>query len=163
MAKPVSAAIVLSVLTIAATGRAAEENLEFKFVVKPLDVKMLEAPNLPGQTITTMKAFASAFFTDGRIAAKDFIVTQDYNKGAGPFFGYSTYKFDDGSSIIARFEGSSKGPGSPLHGEYTILSGTGKYASAKGKGSFDALPAKFDGAFLYAGRFQITTNAAGAQ
>ena len=48
MLKLSSAAMILSLL--ASTGAyAAEENLEFKLVVKPLEVKMLEAPNIPGQ------------------------------------------------------------------------------------------------------------------
>lgn len=154
--------IVLSVLA-SVSAHAAEENLEFKLVTKPLDVKMLEAPSIPGQSVMTMKAFGVAHFKDGRVAAKDFIYTQDVSKGAGLFFGYSTYTFEDGSSLVARFEGKLE-PGKPMHGDYTVLSGTGKYAGAKGKGTFDAAPADWKGAaHLYDGKFQISTDTTKSQ
>ena len=162
MLKQSSAAIALSLVAVTG-GYAAEENLEFKLVVRPLEVKMVEAPNIPGQHVMTMKAFGVAYFKDGRVAAKDFIHSEDYNQGIGPFFGYSTYMFEDGSSIIARYEGQSKGPNAPFHGEYTVISGTGKYAGAKGKGSFDGVPTKWKDANLLDGRFQITTDATKSQ
>ena len=162
MLKQSSAAMVLAL--IAATGgHAAEENLEFKLVVKPIEVKKVEAPNIPGQHVMTMKAFGVAYFKDGRVAAKDFIHSEDYKEGIGPFFGYSTYTFEDGSSIIARYEGESKGPNAPFHGEYTVISGTGKYAGAKGTGSFDGVPTKWKDANLLDGKFKITTEATKAQ
>jgi hypothetical protein len=162
MLKQSSAAIVLSMLA-ATGGYAAEENLEFKLVVKPLEVKKVEAPNIPGRHVMTMKAFGVAYFKDGRVAAKDFIHTEDYKQGIGPFFGYSTYTFEDGSSIIARYEGENKGPDAPFHGDYTVISGTGKYAGATGTGSFDGVPTKWKDANLLDGKFKITTDAAKAQ
>jgi len=154
--------IVLSMFACV-SAQAAEENLEFKLVTKSLDVKMLEAPNIPGQHVMSMKAFGVAYFKDGRVAAKDFVYSQDLMKGTGPFYGYSTYTFEDGSSIIARFDGKYEA-GKPQHGDYTVLSGTGKYAGAKGKGSFDALPAEWKGAaLLFDGKFQITTDTTKAQ
>ena len=58
-------------------------------------------------------------------------------KGSGPLRGYSTYTFDDGSSITASFTGEVTEGLS--HGLYTILSGTGAYANATGAGSFDGI------------------------
>ena len=104
-----------------------------------------------------------AYFKDGRVAAKDFIHSEDYKQGIGPFFGYSTYTFEDGSSIIARYEGQSKGADAPFHGEYTVISGTGKYAGATGTGSFDGVPTKWKGANLLDGKFKITTDTMKAQ
>ena len=76
--------------------------------------------------------------------------------GPGPFFGCSAYQFKDGSSIIARFAGTARA-GQPTHGEYTVISGTGAYAGAKGTGSFDGVPTKLTGANLLNGKFTITT------
>ncbi len=135
---------------------AGEHVLEFKLVVKPIDVKTLEAPNIEGQSVTLMKAHGTAFFKDGRVASKEFIQSSDYNKGSGPFFGYSTYQFEDGSSITARYAGTNRA-GQPIHGEYTVVSGTGAYAGAKGTGVFDGVPSKFTGAFLLNGKFTIST------
>ena len=58
--------------------------------------------------MSTSNAFGVAFFKDGRVAAKDFVVSTDLRKGSGPIRGYSTYTFDDGSSITASFTGEFK-------------------------------------------------------
>jgi hypothetical protein len=158
MSKHKSTAVVLAVLafTLGQQAAAGEHNLEFKLVVKPVEVKSLEAPNVEGQTVALMKMHGVAFFKDGRVASKDFIYNSDFNKGSGPFFGYSTYQFEDGSSITARFAGTQRA-GQPVHGEYTVVSGSGIYAGAKGSGAFDGVPHKLTGANLLSGKLSITT------
>ena len=158
MSKQTPLAVVLTVLACALgqPATAGEQVLEFKLVVKPIDVKNLEAPNIDGQVVLLMKMHGVAFFKDGRVASKDFIFSSDYNKGSGPFFGYSTYQFEDGSSITARFAGTQRA-GQLTHGEYTVVSGTGAYAGAKGTGSFDGVAHKLTGANLLNGKFTITT------
>jgi hypothetical protein len=134
---------------------AGEQVLEFKLVTKLLDPKVVQAANIDGQTMSTGNAFGVAFFKDGRVAAKDFIVSSDLRKGSGPIRGYSTYTFENGSSITASFTGEFKE--GRAHGVYTIVSGTGSYANATGTGSFDGIPAGFKGANLYDGKFDIKT------
>jgi hypothetical protein len=149
------ATVALSLLTCAPVF-AAEENLEFKLVTMPAVVNKLDAPNIPGQSIFANEMKGAAFFKDGRVAAKNFIAVLDLVKGSGTVFGYSTYQFEDGSSLIARFDIKAVA-GEPFHGEYKILSGTGKYKGVQGTGMFDGVPHKFDGAFLYDGSFKLTT------
>jgi len=158
MSKNTPAAVVLALFgfTLGQEVVAGEHNLEFKLVVMPVEVKSLDVPNIEGQNVALMKMHGVAFFKDGRVASKNFVFNVDYNKGAGPFFGYSTYQFEDGSSITARFAGTQR-TGQPVHGEYTVLSGTGTYAGAKGTGTFDAVPHKLTGANLLSGKFSITT------
>lgn len=148
----IGAAALVATSSIALAG---EQHLEFKLVTKQLEPKILEAANIEGQTIMASKSFGVAFFKDGRVAAKDFIVSAELLKGSGPVRGYSTYTFDDGSSITASFVGEFKD--GRAHGDYTILSGTGVYANATGTGSFDGVPAGFKGASLYDGKFDVKT------
>jgi hypothetical protein len=63
---------------------AGEQILEFKFVIKLLDPKVLEAANIDGQTMIASKGFGVAYFKDGRVAINDFIITYDLLKGSGP-------------------------------------------------------------------------------
>ena len=129
----------------ASTALAGERVLEFKLVTKPIDIKVTEAPNIEGQSVASGKYFGVAIFKDGRIGVKEFISTYDFLKGSGPFFGYSTYTFEDGS-ITARYTGTAKD--GKATGEYTILSGTGAYANATGTGTIESAPNPFKGVNL---------------
>jgi hypothetical protein len=153
-----STAVVLAVLalTLGQQAAAAEHNLEFRLVTKPIEVKSLEASNMEGQTVSLLKMHGVAFFKDSRVASKDFIYNSDFTKGSGPFFGYSTYQFEDGSTVTARFAGTQRA-GQPIHGEYTVVSGSGVCAGAKGSGSFDGVAHKLTGASLLSGKFSIST------
>jgi hypothetical protein len=134
---------------------AGEQELEFKFVTAPADVKTVEAPGIEGQTLSAGQYFGVAYFKDGRIAVKNFAGAADLRKGSGSIHGYSTYTFEDGSSITASYVGEMKA--GVRTGTYTIVSGTGSYANSTGTGSFSSVPTAFKGAVLFNGKFTVTT------
>ena len=152
-----SLAVFLSgaALVIAApTALAGEQVLEFRLVTKPIDVKVIEAANVEGQKVVSGKFFGVAVFKDGRIGVKEFVHSADMLKGSGPFYGYSTYTFEDGS-ITARYAGSTKD--GRLKGEYAILSGTGVYANATGTGGFESAPTPMKGVNLFDVKLVVKT------
>ncbi len=148
--------VLVSFLLASYVAMAGEKTLEFQLVTKQIDPRTIEAPNVENQAITQTRAFGVGVFKDGRIAIKDYVVVLDFNKGAGPSFGYSTYTFDDGSSITARFSGE-RTPSQVVHGDYKILSGTGAYAGATGTGTFDSVPTQFKNVGLFKVKLKITT------
>lgn len=149
----------LLALLLAATSifsHAAEQVLDFTLVTKRIEGTVQEPKNVEGQNVGLIKAFGVASFANGKTAVKEFVHGWDFNKGTGPFFGYSTYTFEDGSAITVKYTGNMA-PGKPMRGDYTILSGTGAYAGATGTGYFQAAAHKFsDGAF-YTGQLTVRT------
>jgi hypothetical protein len=109
---------LLASIALPVVAHAGEQALDFKFVVMPTDLKVVQAPNVDGQILSAGKYFGVAFFKDGRVAVKDFISTGDLKNGLGPVRGYSTYTFEDGSSINASYIGEFKETGA--HGDYTL-------------------------------------------
>jgi hypothetical protein len=139
---------------VASNALAGEQVLEFKLVTKPIDYKITEAANIEGQTVASGKLFGVAVFKDGRIGVKEFVNSADMLKGSGPFYGYSTYTFEDGS-ITARYAGAVKDGQSK--GEYTILSGTGAYANATGTGTIESAKSPFKGVNLLSIKLVVKT------
>jgi hypothetical protein len=70
----IGAACLIAASTAAVAG---EQVLEFKLVTRAIDPKVVQAANIEGQTMSTSNAFGVAFFKDGRVAAKDFVVSTD--------------------------------------------------------------------------------------
>ncbi len=147
---------LLSACCLSASAFAGTENLEFQLVTRAMDVKTEKVASVEGQMVGMGRYAGTAFFKDGRVANKEFIFNFDFNKGSGPFFGYSTYTFADGSALVMRFDGNSKA-GQPMEGAYTILSGSGIYAGASGSGSFKSSKDAWKSANLYTGNLKITT------
>ena len=88
-------------------GLASAEPLELKFrlVVKTYGMEVTELASLPGHTIGSGPAAGVAVFDDGRIAYKDFVITTNGTADTGDYQGYSTYTFENGDSITAKFTG----------------------------------------------------------
>jgi hypothetical protein len=122
----------------------AEKTLEFQLVTKVMDPRKIDVPNMEGQSITQGTAFGVAVFNDGKIAIKDFVFVADRSKDSMSQSGYSTYTFEDGSTLTLSWTAAAK-PGQPYHGEYKVLSGTGVYAGATGSGTFDPVDSKLKG------------------
>ncbi len=156
LATRLASALALVVSAASPPALAGEQELAFRLVTRPIDVKTEKFAEIDGQAVSAGRYAGTAVFEDGRIADKEFIFSFDFRKGAGPFYGYSTYTFTDGSSLVMRFEGMLE-PGKPMIGRYTILSGTGIYQGASGTGQFEKVDEPWEKANLFKGALKITT------
>ena len=63
----------------------------------------------------------------------------DYTNGTGPFFGFVTFTWPDGSILSTTMDGGAQ-PASDgatsFAASLTVIGGTGRYANATGSGSF---------------------------
>lgn len=139
-----------------ASAGAGEQVLAYTLVTRAMDVKTEKVAAVDGLAVSAGRYAGTAIFEDGRIANKEFTFSYDFRKGAGPFYGYSTYTFVDGSALVLRFEGVLE-PGKPLLGRYTVLSGSGAYAGATGTGYFEKVDDPWENANLFRGSLQIRT------
>jgi len=151
-------ALLLSSAVVSAPAlcQAGEQELAFQLVTRAMDVKTEKIAEIDGQAVSTGRYAGTAVFADGRIANKEFTFSFDFRKGAGPFYGYSTYTFVDGSSLVMRFQGTLEA-GKSMRGQYTVLSGTGIYQGASGSGYFEKVDDPWEKANLYKGGLKIST------
>jgi hypothetical protein len=148
-AASLGAAVVLG----STAASAEEQTLKFRLLTRSVQEAAFEQGDVPGQFVSASEQVGVAIFEDGRIAYKEFVNTTDGTADAGTFLGYSTYTFENGDSITARFTGawSANGEG----GDYEVLSGTGAYSGVTGTGRFDAVGESWDKANLYEGSFTL--------
>ena len=122
--KPLLLAIPVVVASLFGPAQAEEQVIKMKLVTKMLQ------PSGDG-----FQVFGVTFQENGTIGTKDFFVKPSGNKDE--YVGLSTYTFEDGT-ITAAFRGWPE-KGHEV-GVYTIQTGTGRYAGAKGGGGFEGQP-----------------------
>jgi hypothetical protein len=135
-----SITIFLAVLAfVGLTARTASaEDLEFREVVHITSLQAQEIGDVDGHVIAPVRTSGIASFQDGSTAAAGFVAQLDLVKGAGTIATISSLTFDDGSVLWYRTAGSVAPEGSRtlFKGTITVTGGKGRFANAKGEGSF---------------------------
>jgi hypothetical protein len=128
------------------TAAAEGQTLRFKLVTQQVGVPS-ELPEIGGHKVSVGQYMGVATFEDGRIAYKRFVDMSDDTAEAGSFKGYSTYTFVNGDALTLTYTGTWDSNGT--RGDYTVISGTGKFVGVTGTGSFKSLKEPWDSASLY--------------
>jgi hypothetical protein len=145
---------VLAVLLgTAPAAQAGEQTLKFRMILADTEAHVFQATGVKGAEVSAHDAIGLAVFDDGRIAFKKFVYLDDSTEVAGGGSGYSTYTFENGDSLTAKFTYDWSPAG--LKGVYDVVSGTGAYAGATGTGSFESVSVPWEGATLEAGSLTI--------
>jgi len=146
-------AVTFGLIFHAHTAVAEGQTLRAKLVTQQVGVPS-ELPEIGGHKVFVGQFMGVATFEDGRIAYKRFVVMSDDTAEAGSLKGYSTYTFVDGDALTLSFTGSWDGNG--MRGDYTVISGTGKFVGVTGTGSFKTLKEPWDDARLWDVSLKLT-------
>ncbi len=92
-------------------------------------------PELDGHSVGTSRQRGFAFFDDGDVAR----ATASLAFQGGPeqlsYRGYAQYRFDDGSTKTAYFDGGGE-PAGEQTGTFRYVDGTGRFQGIEGEGTF---------------------------
>ena len=123
---------------------AAEETLECRlYMSRATEITDRVEPTFSPVVLGTLRRSAACVFADGRVAEKQFVeISAERDGGAtGTDVGYSVYGFENGDTLMARFEGGWGADG--YSGEYEILSGTGRFEGASGDGTITGVASEW--------------------
>jgi len=122
----------------------AADMTEGRSVYHTLKAELKEVGDVPGHMVGEVHAAGLGFFTkgpaSGQIATRMSTAQVDTVKGKGTFTNRIVYTFRDGSTLIHQATGTATpidgGKRVVFEGTYEAISGTGKFAGVKGKGTF---------------------------
>ena len=137
----------------AGVASAEEQTLRFKLVVSFTSNAEMQLASVPDRALAAHEAVGVAYFEDGRVAFKQFVISTAGGAEDGSYLGLSTYTFENGDLLALKFTGgwTAEGQG----GDYEVLSGTGAYEGATGTGRFDSLEDAWADADLLEGSFTL--------
>jgi hypothetical protein len=132
----------MTVLLVPIT-QAAEETAG-RAVYHTIKAETMEVGDVPGHMIGVYQQAGLGFFTkgpaSGQIATRASTAYVDTVKGKGTAINYIVYTFRDGSTVVHKATGTitpvDGGKTGAFEGTYEVAGGTGKFAGAKGKGTF---------------------------
>jgi len=118
---------------------AKAEDVEYQVIDYLVRVDFIPIPDVDKHAVGTYERRGVAIYKDGQTAAYHSEGTWDFVDSNGPFTGYTTLTYKDGSTAMIKYSGNmtkepEKLPKYTGKGEYT--KGTGKYEGIKGTVSF---------------------------
>ncbi len=135
----VMAVIILGVFTAMSVAAAERVSEKYRIVYHFFKVERIEVGDLPGHVIGVADGRGLISFDTGEVATQLIKLLFDYTNGSGPNQSYSVTTFEDGSTSIAKSQGTTTAlPSgvSTFKGAYTYIKGTGRFEGIKGTGSF---------------------------
>jgi len=133
--------VAASTLIFSGIGPASAETLKWKLGYHLTKVETSEVGDAAGHMVVLARGSGVAFFDGGDVAGATLSITADYVNGAGPHDAYVLHTFDDGSTILVRFQGTTTpDPAtktSAIKGKFTFAKGSGRFAGISGGGDYD--------------------------
>ena len=119
---------------------AGAETLKWRQVMFNTKVEVLPIGDVPDHIIALYDQTGLASFDTGEVASVASKGTLDYIKASGIHRGYIIFTFEDGSTITAKGQGTTRtDPGaksSRFEATWTCIQGTGRWAGIQGGGTY---------------------------
>jgi hypothetical protein len=133
-------ALVLSVTFGLFATQGMAETVKWTVTSSLVNVGLAPVPDVKGHLVGLFERRGVAVYENGDVAAYHSLGTFDFINSNGPFQGYTNLTFQDGSTIMVKFEGTmKKAEGQKLAeflGQGKYIKGTGRFQGIKGDMSF---------------------------
>ena len=130
--------IIVAAFTIAVQAEA--ETWKGRTSVHMIKVESIQVGDVPGHVLFLGENGGLVFWENGQVATASSKFTGEYTKGSGTWQSYVLWTFEDESTIVSKWLGSTTAdPGGKVSwfkGTYSTLQGTGRFAGIEGNGSF---------------------------
>jgi hypothetical protein len=113
----------------------ADETLKWRHVHYTASLQSLEVGDAANHNLYLFRLPGIAFFPDGSTGTTVVLGTSDTINDAATVNGYYTLQFNDGSELWLKYTGT--GAANKVKGIATVIGGKGRYAEAKGDGTFE--------------------------
>jgi hypothetical protein len=113
----------------------ADETLRYRHIIHVTSLQSLDLGDIDGHAALVVRFSGTAIFPDNSMAATEGATFADLVKGNGLLSGYTSVNFNDGSSLIYKWSGTTtvEGKGGAIQkGTGIITGGKGRYEGAKG-------------------------------
>jgi hypothetical protein len=128
--------LVISAWVLGSAIQAGAETMNYKFYTWVIKYEIVPVGDVEGHTVGFGMRGSFLVFENGEVATSNVVLTTDLIKGSGPFMQYVTIKFEDGSTIMVKSQGTvgGKATGAVASGGWTseIIKGTGRFEGIKG-------------------------------
>jgi hypothetical protein len=131
--------LITAALYLVSTNAFADETLKYRSVYHITVFQSQPIPDVDGHLMGIVHAAGVATFADGAVAADNFSTFTDYTKGSGSIvLSYGDITISDGSVLFVKSSGAAitEGSQSAFKGTITVIGGKGRFAGAKGDGTF---------------------------
>lgn len=129
------------------------------------DMKVLEVGDVPGHSIMLVQAKGLAFLENDEVAEVTATEIIDDTNGNATYRGYEILTFEDGSTVVSKFEGSSTtsedGRFIDFEGTFSYTGGTGRFAGIEGGGTHNGRNHAMSGAGFHVnfeGTYTLSSN-----
>ena len=119
---------------------AGAETMKWRQTLHVNKVERIEVGDVPGHVVGVAEAAGLAFFENGEVATYLMKAMFDYTKGSGPTQGYELFTFEEDSTFVYKYQGTTTAdPGGKTFlwkGTFSFVQGSGRFAGIQGSGSY---------------------------